>query len=134
MPFEQQPIQNFIGTGLTFPIKLINGRGVLVTGFDLIKSSLYMILSWPFGNRYFLGEFGSRLEDLLEEPNDEVLKDLLETFIIDAITQWEKRVEVMSVDITNSSPTSLNVNLTYRIINSQLVDNFVFPFYRQIIY
>lgn len=134
MAFQQQPIQNFIGSGLTFPIQLENGKGKLFTGFELVRSSLRMILAWPYGHRFLLGEFGSRIEELLEEPNDEILKNILETFIIDAISDWEKRVEVISVDIQDKTATELTVNLTYRIVNTQSVDNFIFPFYRQIIY
>lgn len=139
MAFQQGPIRNFIGQGLIFPIELENGRGKIFTGFDLIRSSIKMILSWPYNQRFFLSQFGSKLEDVLEEPNDDILQNLVYTFISDALSTWEKRIELISVEMNrndedNSAGYSLFISLTYRIINSQIEDNFVFPFYRKIIY
>lgn len=134
MPFQKQEIQDFIGKGLTFPINVVNGRAPLESGFELIRSSIRVILAWAYGNRYFLGEFGSKLDELLEEPNDQILYNLINTFVIDAIEEWEKRIELRDVVIENSTQTKIEVRLYYKIINTQKEDNFVFPFYRQIIY
>lgn len=137
MAFQQGPIRNFIGQGLIFPIELENGRGKLFTGFDLLRSSIKVILSWPYNQRFLLGQFGSRLEDVLEEPNDDVLHNLVYTFVTDAIATWEKRIELVNVELIRNdqrASSSLSLSLTYRIINSQIEDNFVFPFYRKIIY
>lgn len=138
MPFEQGPVTNFIGQGLTFPIQLENGQGKIFSGFDLIRSSIRMILAWPMFERFLLGEFGSRVEDVLEESNDDILQNLVFSFITDAISSWEKRVELLGVEVERNENDPLNaslqISLTYRIVNSQLIDNFVFPFYRKIIY
>ena len=135
MAFQPQPIENFIGKGLTFPIELSGGRGVIKTGFDLIRQSVRTILSWPYGHRFMLGEFGSRIEELLEEPNDEVSRQLIESFIKDALSTWEKRIQVLELGVENNSTEgTVMIKLTYRIVNSQTVDNFIFPFYRQIKY
>jgi len=134
MGFNPQPVRDFIGNGLVFPIQLDNGRGVISSGFDLIRGSIKNILAFKYGTRFFLAEFGSRINDLLEEPNDEILQNLVKRFIIDAITQWEKRVSTVDSSIIMIDDTSIQVSISYQIRNSQTTDNFVYPFYRQIIY
>jgi phage baseplate assembly protein W len=132
MPFEQKVVQDFIGKGITFPIQLVNGKPPIETGFQLIRASIRNILGWPYGQRFFLTEFGSRLQELIEEPNDYVLKNLINTFVVDAITDWEKRIQLIDAQIENQDGVKINIRLVYRIVNSQQVDNFIFPFYRQI--
>lgn len=134
MPFNPKPVQDFIGQGLTFPINLQNGKPSIDSGFNLIRASIRNILAFEYGTRYFLAEFGSRLNELLEEPNDEILWNTINTFIVDAITTWEKRVSTISTQIVSSSPEKVEVSILYRVNNSQTVDNFIYPFYRQIIY
>lgn len=74
-------IQNFIGNGMIFPVTVTaNGNVPIYSGFELIHSSIRVIVGWVFGTRFFLAEFGSRLEDLLEEQNDAVLNSLVQHF------------------------------------------------------
>src|SRR5882757_6492467 len=115
MPFNPQPVRDFIGSGITFPIILTNGRPTISSGFDIIRASIKTILAYAIGTRYFLAEFGSRLEELLEEPNDEILQNLVNTFVIDAVTQWEKRVATITTDIIKVDDISIQVNITYQV-------------------
>lgn len=132
MPFQQKPVQDFIGSGIVFPIELSNGRAVIKTGFDLIRASIKNIVHWPEGQRFFLAEYGSRIERLLEEPNDAVLKQIIYSFIVDPINQWEPRIVLVDATIVDVDFSKVNISLRYRIINSQSEDSFIFPFYRQI--
>lgn len=135
MGFQPAVVQDFIGNGLTFPIQLTNGKANTDTGFNLIRASIKTILAYPIGTRYFLGEFGSRLEELLEEPNDEILHNLINTFVIDSVTTWEKRISTISTSIESIDEKGIvNVKITYQVINSNTTDNFIYPFYTQIIY
>lgn len=134
MPFQDKPLKDFIGSGIAFPIKLTNGRAVVTSGFELIRSSIQMILGWPVGTRFYLSEFGSKLEELLEEPNDDILKQIIYTFVVDPITVWDKRVSLVDVSLEDITETKLSLRMTYRIVNSQTTDTFVFPFYRNIVY
>lgn len=135
MGFQPAVVQDFIGNGLTFPIQLVKGRANIDTGFNLIRASIKTILAFTIGTRYFLGEFGSRLEELLEEPNDEILHNLINTFVVDAVTTWEKRISTISTSIDSIDQKGIvNVKITYQVINSNTTDNFIYPFYTQIIY
>lgn len=135
MPFNPAVVQDFIGNGLTFPIQLTNGKANIDSGFNLIRASIKTILAYTIGTRYFLGEFGGRLEELLEEPDDEILHNLINTFVIDAVTTWEKRIQTISTSIQSVDEFgTVNVKITYQVINSNTVDNFIYPFYTQIIF
>lgn len=132
MAFQQKPVQDFIGSGIVFPLELQDGRAVIKTGFDLIRASIKNIVHWPEGQRFFLAEFGSRIERLIEEPNDSVLKQIIYTFIVDPINRWEARIVLVDATIVDVDFSKVNISLRYRIINSQSEDSFIFPFYRQI--
>jgi len=127
-------LQNqLIGKGMVYPIILNDqGRPDLKTGITLIRSSILIILTWPLYTRYFLKAFGSRLYDLHDEPNDQLLKSLIKRFVVDALGNWERRINLIAVEITRESFDSVTIQLTYRIIDSQETDTFTFPFYREI--
>jgi len=126
--------KKFVGQGITFPIVLDNGRAVVYTGVELIRSSIKIILAWETGNRFFLAEFASRLESLLFEPNDFLLKALLQRFVIEALDNWEARIELLQSSVERVNNEKVNITMTYRILTTNTVDTFTFPFYDKIIY
>ena len=75
MGFVTKELGDFLGKGITFPIKLTNGRAPLESGFELIKASIIMILSWEYGKRFFLSEFGSKLNQLIQQLNKVMIED-----------------------------------------------------------
>lgn len=78
-----------------------------------------------------LPEFGSRLHELVFETNDEVLKDLLAVFIYDAISDWEKRVKYLSTSFEQEDNVIV-CKVEYKILKSNEIDSFVYPFYREL--
>jgi len=128
-----ETVNRFIGKALTFPIEIdANGRAVISEGVEVIKRSIETIIGWPHGTRWFLNEFGSKLEDVLEEPNDLVLKALVKSELIQVITRWEKRIIPLDIKFLDATDTSVNIFVAYQIRNTQVEDSFVFPFYRRI--
>ncbi len=121
---------NYIGTGLKFPIELdAHGVPKLITGVELVSSSIKMILAWPRNQRIFLSRFGSGLEALLEEPNDQLLRGLVEYYISESLRTWEKRIRVLDVRVSRVKPESLQIELTYQISNQNISQILTFPFY-----
>ena len=120
----------YIGQGLKYPIEIdSSGAPVLVTGDELIKSSIRTIISYPKGFRLFENEFGARIEELLEEPNDEILEELVQLFIRDALSLYEKRVRVLEVQTTRRNTNEMEVLLNYQILSSGDTGSLVYPFY-----
>ncbi len=127
--------EKFLGVGIIFPIQLNNGAAVVDTGIPLLRSSLGILLTWPTYTRWMLGEYGSRAEELLENPLDLVTTETMRRYVIDTITDWEKRITLVSVEFSvNDLGTKLELVLQYRVVSSKQLDTFVFPFYEKIIY
>lgn len=124
---------NFVGNGIIFPIEINkSGAPVISTGFKLVNSSIKIILGWPLGSRIFLSGFGSILDSLLEEPNDDLLRGLAEYFIFESLTLWEKRIEVTDVVVTREEPQKLFAQISYRLKGTDLEETMVYPFYNNI--
>ena len=94
---------------------------------------LITILSWA-NFRFFLGNFRSRLFELLEEPNDVIIKGLVRDFSLDQIEQWETRVRLIDAKLIQNETIDgrFDLKLTYEIIESKVEDSFIFPFYDKI--
>ncbi|OQA28326.1 MAG: Gene 25-like lysozyme [Verrucomicrobia bacterium ADurb.Bin345] len=127
----------FLGRGIRFPFRFSERTGGTEESSDLdrIRESILQILETRPGERLMRPEFGSRVKDLVFEQNDAVLKGLLRFHITDAIRRWEKRVTVTNVSFDDSPETTdtnrLLVRIAYRVIQSQVEGNMVFPFYRE---
>jgi phage baseplate assembly protein W len=142
----------FLGKGTYFPFSfsrdtggvkrassenyLPNNPGVISDDLVKINGSIHHILSTAIGARAFLPTFGSNLFKLTFEPNDEVFIDSARVALANALNTWEKRITLLSIDVLTSS-VDLNNNtaylrINYRVIQSQVVGNFTFPFVRRI--
>jgi len=129
---------DFLGKGIKFPFQfnVIGGTEVSVAvseKYDHINESIQQILATSPGERVMLPEFGSRLRELLFEPNNAVLKTLARVYVIDAVKRWEKRISIKEVYI-DDNPQSLNqgllnIHINYTVIKDQVAGNFVYPFY-----
>lgn len=125
----------FIGGGLTFPIVLDEeGRPEIKTDTGIIEASINHILSWALGTRFFNEGFGSRLSELLEEPHDGVLRTLLRRFVIEALADWERRVDIIEIEISDTKNAKIDIYIRYRVTNTQIEETFIFPYYREIIF
>jgi phage baseplate assembly protein W len=132
---------DFLGKGLRFPFTFARRSGgaqvSTVTSMDHshIHESILQILGTRPGERFMNPEFGSHVKDLVFEPNDNVLKGLLRHYIIDAIERWEKRVVVTDVSFDESPEAidaySLHAHISYRVIDTQVEGNLVFPYCRE---
>lgn len=125
----------FIGSGMVFPIEInAQGRPDIIKDEKLIRSSINIILNWFWGTRFFNELFGSRIEEIIEEPDDSISKSLLRFFIKESLVRWEKRIVVNNIQILNNNPTRLDARLFYTIRNSKIEDTMIFPFYKNIKY
>lgn len=127
-------LNRFIGAGITFPLKLSNGRAVVETGKPLIESSLKDILAWMIGTRFFLGEYGSKLEYLLQEPDNQVGLALLRYYTQSLVLKWEKRVTNVKLKIIKRETGVMVIRIDYQITNTQITGSFIYPYYSQLIY
>lgn len=86
--------------------------GKAISGIDHVRQSVRDILSTPIGTRVMRREYGSRLFELIDAPlNRNTLLDLYSA-VAEALDRWEPRISVTSVQITNSSLGSVELELT----------------------
>ena len=123
---------DIIGQGWSFPIK-VNAKGGLdwSSGPDRIQASIWMILSTSPGERLMLPTFGAGIKDYVFESNSEVVCARLQTAIRKALTQWEPRIDHVSVQATPSPDQAslVLVNITYQIRDTNELYNMVYPFF-----
>jgi len=115
--------------GISFPLTLTSGAHTLVEGSDLIKDSIRCILAWPLFTSEYEDNFGSRVFELLEEPNDDILITLLRRFVRDALSEWENRIELLGMEIYRPSSEKLSIDLIYRIKEFDIQDSLQHYFY-----
>lgn len=118
--------------GLIFPLTLNDTGGVdwTTSTEELVKTNLKAILAWPYNNRFFFPEFGTRLSELLEtEPNDDVLIAILPNLIGGPISMFEPRVKILQLEIESRTEDCVKVLLSYVITESNIPDSFTYPFY-----
>lgn len=126
--------QNFFGGGIIFPFVLENGNLPIYSGPKEIKASIKALISWSDKRRFFLGEYFCNIEKTLEEPNDEITANLLQIHISEIITTFEKRVIMAPLQIVKISSDAIHIRIEYQIKNTQTIDSFIFPFYRNLLY
>lgn len=127
-----QIIRN-LGKSIKYPIQPDNkGQFVKVSGVENINQSIYNILITPEGSAFYQEDRGSKLHTLGFEPNDAILKSLLNFFIVEALIKWEKRIKVTDIAYINVNDSQINCKIFYIIKATGLESSYVYPFNRQI--
>lgn len=87
-----------------FPIvKTPQGLLAPATGLTGIKGDLLQLLLTNPGDRVMLPTYGTALRALLFQPNTSLLVDTVKQVISAAISQWEPRIVVKSIDVRNNA-------------------------------
>lgn len=125
---------DYLGKAEKFPIVPdVNAGITLIDGTLLIEQSMKDILSTPKGTRIYLENYGSYLHLLRFQPNDAILESLGINFIAESLFEWEKRIRVMDVNAEDVKISQMNFRTIYRVLASNEIKSWVYPFYREII-
>lgn len=151
---EEDALLRVIGHGPSFPLRFSPKGGVksveITDGVSKINDSIHIILSTRPGERVNRPTFGSRLPELVFEPNDDILLPLLKRETHVAIHAWEKRVRVHSIafinpvtqaQVTDSSSyqerlfllrnaNEIGIFIKYVILRTNQTGSYVYPFRR----
>jgi len=127
--------QSYLGSTLKFPIVIDSyGKPAVVVGKDCVFQSCLEYLNIQINETYFLRDLGTRLGEGLFEPNDQTNESATYAFIRDTLTTWEKRVTFVDAKFTYPAPDSCVVKVYIKILNSNEIDSFVYPFYTKLKY
>lgn len=97
---------------------------------EVIWASIVNILLTPLGTRVRKPDFGSRLYDLVFEPNDDILTALARVYIGEALAKWEPRIEVTEAEVYRDSfdDHKLTCRLSYTIRADSVEERRTFRF------
>lgn len=85
-----------------------------------VKQSLKNLLQVRHYEKPFHSEIGSPLRELLFEPITPLTEMMAKRAIIDLISNFEPRVELIDVNVIASDENnSLYVNITFKIVNTE---------------
>lgn len=124
--------QGFVGRGLAFPLRTdATGSIALVQGDDDLDQAIQVIIATAPGERPMRPEFGCRVHDHIFAPVTEATIGTIAFEVERAVTRWEPRVDVESVNVyaDEASDGLLYIELVYRVKENNDERNLVFPFY-----
>ena len=125
----------FLGIGWSFPpeFKIDQKEIKMISDEEDIESSLHILLSTRLGERVMLPDYGCNLDELLFEGLNRTLITYVSDLIETAILYHEPRIEVISIDISETDPLEgkLIIEIDYRIRVTNTRRNMVFPFYKE---
>ncbi|MFY1652533.1 GPW/gp25 family protein [Solwaraspora sp. WMMB762] len=100
--------------GLGFPFRIGAGGGVHAdTGDPLLRGRIMQLLLTAPGERVNLPEYGTRLRDLVFDPNNEVLAAATEFAVARALMRWlGEQIQVDRVQV-HSDGAELSVDILY---------------------
>ena len=124
--------ESFLGTGWAFPIDADEDRdiAVAVTKED-VEQAIWIILGTAKGERVMRPDFGCGIHDYVFAAINMATLTMIETSVMDALIEWEPRIEVLSVDVSAEqiSVGKLLISVEYRIRETNVEGNLVYPFY-----
>lgn len=126
----------FLGKGWRFPWDSqpgVDGQGglALCGDEDDIEDAIRIILGTAQGERVMRPEFGSTIHQFVFAPNDATTAGLLAYHVEAALTRWEPRIDVISVDAQSDpkEPHRLLIDIKYLVNATNDEVNMVYPFY-----
>ena len=118
-----------LGRGLAAPLRLgPTGLGQSA-GVDKVEASILAILRTGYGERVMRPQFGCNLASLAFAPNNDATANLARYYVIEGLTRWEPRIDVVDVAVRNDNlHATLLIEITYRLRATQQVHDLVYPF------
>jgi phage baseplate assembly protein W len=117
--------------GITLPIQIGNTafNQSFITA-DQIKSNIKNLLLTKRFERLMQPEFGSGIQELLFNMNDELFADNLENTIVDTLSKWLPFVNVETINIQQPNDykdnNKVEVSVSFRISDTQILDTVTF--------
>lgn len=121
-----------LGSGIKFPeiFNDVRGHTNIEEGRDKIKQSIEDILEVRVGEKFGSPNYGSRLYEIVFEPNDRIAKDLVKEYVIDALNRWEDRIEIDSIDVMQED-NEMYIRINYRIGRTNIRDYYEYTLLRE---
>lgn len=123
----------FLGRGWSFPPSFdrVTNTVAMAAGDVDIREALWILLSTALGERIMLATYGCDLLSKVFSTLTTTTANEIATMVTRAITEWEPRVTVETVVVTESELDGwLNISIDYVVRQTNSRSNLVYPFYR----
>jgi phage baseplate assembly protein W len=122
---------DFYGRGASFPLQIGTTGGLRESAnLEKIEESIRIILATQYGERVMRPDFGCNLRSLVFAVNNSSTKALARHYVIDGLKQWEPRIDVEDVTVTNDIANKrLLIEIIYMVKSSLQPQSMVYPFY-----
>jgi phage baseplate assembly protein W len=131
-PGYKQVYPAFLGRGWGFPPTFDQTMNTvaMASGDVDIQQALWIILSTSLGERIMLATFGCDLISKVFSTLTTTTANDIATMVTRAIIEWEPRVTVDNVTVTESVLNGwVDINIEYTIRSTNSRSNIVYPFY-----
>lgn len=117
--------KRLLGQGVAFPPRIDrNGQWAWSAAAENVRESIQVILLTAKRERMLTPEFGAGLQSFLYEVNSLTTRQLIQKAVVEALDQWEPRVEVREVlvDPDPTDPQAVRVTIQYALLPLQVPD------------
>lgn len=125
--------ESFLGTGWSFPPEFgLNGSSVKMVNDETdVEQALRILFSTALEERLYRPEYGCDLRRFMFEEINNDLASQIQEMIVDAIDEYEPRIDLLRIEITESDETSqlLLIQIEYQVKKTNSIRNMVFPLY-----
>ncbi|RLC76687.1 MAG: baseplate protein [Chloroflexi bacterium] len=124
--------KEFLGVGWKFPVKVDSRGNIAMSAYEEdIREAILIILKTAKGERLMRPDFGCGIHELVFSPINTATITLIEKSVREAITEWEPRVEILSIDVSTEEVDTgkLLISIEYRVRRTNNRFNLVYPFY-----
>ena len=108
-----------LGRGISFPPRVgPDGRVAWSAGHDNVREAIEVILRTELRERLRLPDFGAGLGRFLFEPNTTATRRQVQDRIVKALTLWEPRISVQTVEVEEDprDPAAAVATIVYRLV------------------
>lgn len=90
---------------------------------DLIRSSIFMILTTRKGTRIMNPDFGSPFMEMVYEQNDVILRTEILNYVKTSLSEWEPRISINEVKIKSlNQDVTVMINYTILVTGENITD------------
>ena len=135
--------REILGVGWHFPVRVDRrfmgesrapdrGRGgIALSRYEEdIEQAIRIVLSTSKGERRMRPTFGCEIHDLIFAPANPTTFGLMRFHVEDALTMWEPRIEVTSVEVTSTGRDGkVDITIAYKVRTTKDERTLVYPFF-----
>ena len=114
------------GFSIPFRIDPTTGGIAVQSGDEKLKENLIHILLTRIGERVMRRAYGGGVHDMLHDPNNDALRTLAQHQIGRAIAEWEPRVLLQGLDITQQHG-ELFIHIRYVVRRTRQAESVSLP-------